>query len=219
MKEPVSILLVDDHALVCGTLGRCLDAEPDMTVVASVPNADQAVAEASRLKPDIILMDIDMPGMLSFEAVRTIQSLSPDTRVIFLSAFFHDRYIEQALEVQAWGYVTKGESEQDVVGAIRTVSSGEACFSPEVRARIVVDPSGTRLGSVKGTSRTGTLTDREMLVLRHVSCGMARKEVAQVMSISPHTVDRHLTSLMDKLDIHDRVQLARFAIREGIAEA
>ncbi len=219
MTEPISVLVVDDHAMVRGTLGRYLNAEPDMRVVASVSNADRAVVEATRLKPDIILMDIDMPGRFCFEAVQTIRSMSRDTRVIFLSAFFHDRYIQQALGVQAWGYVTKGESEQALIEAIRAVSSGEAYFSPEVQARIVVDTSGARLRQGTQTTRTNTLTDREMQVLQHVARGMLRKVVAKTLGISAHTVDRHLTALMDKLDIHDRVELTRFAIREGLADA
>jgi len=199
-------------------LGGRLEAEPDMTVAASVGNADEAIAEAIRLQPDIILMDIDMPGPSCFEAAGTIRRQLPDTRIIFLSAFFHDRYIEQAMAVQAWGYITKNEPEGSVLEAIRKVSAGVAYFSPEVKARIVVDSQGARLAS-RARSRVSTLTERETEVLRYLARGMAKKEIARTMHISVNTVNRHATSLMSKLDIHDRVELARYAIREGLAEA
>jgi DNA-binding NarL/FixJ family response regulator len=218
MTAPISILLADDHSMVRRLLGRRLEDEADMTVVATVSNADDATAEAIRLKPDIILMDIDMPGLSCFEAAGTIHRQSPGSRIIFLSAFFHDRYIEQAMAVQAWGYITKSEPEDSVLEAIRKVSAGIAYFSPEVKARIVVDSQGARLAS-KGRSRASTLTEREMEVLRYLARGMAKKEIARTMHISVNTVNRHTTSLMAKLDIHDRVELARYAIREGLAEA
>jgi len=215
---PISILLVDDHAMMRRLLGARLEAEPDIVVVAAVENADEAVTEAVRLKPDIILMDIDMPGVSCFEAARIIRERHPDSRIVFLSAFFHDRYIEQAMAVQAWGYITKSEPEDSVIKAIRKVSNGVAYFSPEVQARIVVDFQGARLAN-PGRSRVSTLTEREMEVLRYLARGMAKKEIARTMHISANTVNRHTTSLMAKLDIHDRVELARYAIREGLAEA
>jgi len=218
MRAPISILLADDHSMVRRLLGSRLADEPDMTVVATVSNADDAIAETIRLRPDIILMDIDMPGLSCFEAAGAIHRHSPGSRIIFLSAFFHDRYIEQAMAVQAWGYITKSEPENSVLEAIRKVSAGVAYFSPDVKARIVVDSQGARLAS-EGRSRASTLTEREMEVLRYLARGMAKKEIARTMHISVNTVNRHTTSLMGKLDIHDRVELARYAIREGLAEA
>ncbi len=218
MSRPISIMLVDDHAMVRGMLKTRLEADPDLRVVASVGQADEAVTQAILLKPDIVLMDIDMPGMLCFEATRTIHEHSPETRVIFLSAFFHDRYIEMAMAVQAWGYVTKSEPEESVSAAIHKVMSGVAYFSPEVQARIVVDARGARLARPT-RSRVSTLTDREMEVLRYLARGLSKKEIARLMHLSVNTINRHTTSLMNRLDIHDRVELARFAIREGLAEA
>ena len=218
MTAPISILLADDHSMVRRLLGQRLEVESDMTVVATVGNADEATSEAIRLKPNIILMDIDMPGLSCFEAAATIRRHCPNSRLIFLSAFFHDRYIEQAIAVKAWGYITKSEPEDSVLEAIRKVSAGIAYFSPEVKARIVVDSQGARLASC-ARSRVSTLTEREMEVLRYLARGMAKKEIARTMHISVNTVNRHTTSLMSKLEIHDRVELARYAIREGLAEA
>lgn len=218
MSKPITVVLVDDHAMVRGMLRTLLDNTEDVRVVADVGNASDAVTETIRHKPDVMLMDIDLPGLSCFDAAQTVRVRSPQTRTIFLSAFFHDRYIEQALNVQAWGYITKNEPEESIVKAIRKVCAGVAYFSPEVQSRIVVDANGARLASPV-RSRASTLSDRELEVLRYLARGMQKKEIAQVMCISVNTVNRHTTSLMNKLDIHDRVELARFAIREGLAEA
>ncbi len=195
-----------------------LAEEQDMQVVGTVENADAALAEAIRQEPDIILMDIDMPGLSCFHSARTIQRLCSKTCIIFLSAFFHDRYIEQALAVEAAGYLTKSEPPESVIAAIRAAAAGKSYFSPEVRARIVVDSDGTRLAQTR-RSRASTLSDRELEVLRYLARGMSKKEIARTMHISAKTVSNHTTHVMDKLDIHDRVELSRFAIREGLAEA
>ncbi len=217
MKRRIAVLLADDHSLIRESLKARLETEPDLTVVASVPNADEAITEAIRLQPSIVLMDIDMPGLSAFEATKIIKARSDRTRVIFLSAFFHDRYIEEALEAGASGYLTKGESPESVIDAVRKVSAGGTCFSADVQARIVVDSQGLRLAT-RAQTRTATLTRREMEVLRYLARGMPKKQVAQIMHLSVKTVERHSDRLMNKLDIHDRVELARFAFREGLAE-
>ncbi len=218
MNRPISLLLVDDHALVREMLGDLLEREPGLSVVGTVSNADEAVARAILLKPSIILMDIDMPGLLCFDAAGTIQIQCPGTRIIFLSAFIHDRYIEQALAVKAAGYVTKSEPPDSIIRAIRAVAGGGSYFSPEVQARIVVNSDGARLATDQ-RSRTSTLSPRELEVLRYIARGLSQKEIAGIMYLSTKTVHSHCTNLMTKLDIHDRVELARFAFREGLAEA
>lgn len=218
MNKPISLLLVDDHALMRRMLADRIACEPDMLVVGTVEDADAAVAEAIRQRPDIILMDIDMPGVICFDAARTIQELCPKTRIIFLSAFFNDRYIDQALAVEAAGYLTKTEPPESVIAAIRAVAAGKSYFSPQVQSRIVVDSDGTRLAQPK-QSRASTLSGRELEVLRYLARGMSKKQIAQTMYISAKTVNNHTAHVMDKLDIHDRVELSRFAIREGLAGA
>jgi DNA-binding NarL/FixJ family response regulator len=217
MKTPISILVVDDHEMVRSMLKRRLESEPDIKVVGGVGTADQAVAMAQQLKPDIVLMDIDMPGMTCFEAAKIIMQQNSEARVIFLSAYVHDRYIEQAMSVGAWGYVAKTQPDESVITAVRNVAAGEAYFSPEIQARFIVGERGPRVGH-SGCSRTATLTQRELEVLRYLAKGMSKKEVAKTVHISVNTVNRHTSSLMNKLNIHDRVELTRFAIREGLAE-
>jgi len=218
VSDPISILVVDDHAMVRRMLTRRLDEETDMRVVASAGNASEAIVEAASLKPDIILMDIDMPGISCFQAVREIQICSPESRMIFLSAFFHDRHIEQAVAARAWGYIVKNESDEAVVAAIRAAVSGVPHYSPEVQARLVVEDGVARV-TASPSSRASTLSDREKVVLRYLVRGMARKEIARAMQISTHTVNRHVANLMDKIGIHDRLELARYAIREGLEGA
>jgi len=215
--RPISVLLADDHSLVRDMLAARVEAESDLTVVAAVSNGQEAVEKAAEHGPEVVLLDIDMPGLSAFKAARRIKESSPQTRVIFLSAFFHDHYIEQALEIEASGYITKSEPPESVMRGIRTVTAGAVYFSPEVQARLVVGPSGVRLGQVPRT-RANLLTARELEILRYLARGMAKKEIARTTGISVKTVEQHTTHLMDKLDIHDRVELARFAIREGLAE-
>lgn len=218
MSKPISIVIADDHALLRGMLEKRLEQEPDMSVVASVSTAQRAVQESHTRKPDMVLLDIEMPGLSAFDAARTIKEISPTSRVIFLSAFVHDHYIEQALQAEASGYITKSEPPEDVIKAIRTVIAGKVYFSTEVQSRIVVDAGSARLAG-KVETRSSLLTGRELQVLAYLARGMAKKEIAGTMDISVKTVEQHCTNLMHKLDIHNRVDLARFAIREGLIEA
>ena len=214
----ISVLLADDHAMFLETLTARLNGESDIEVVSSVSNAGDAVTEAVRLEPDVVLMDIDMPGMICFEAAETIRNRCPETRVVFLSAFFNDAYIEQALAVKAIGYVVKSESVKMVIDAVRAAAAGRSYFSDKIVTRMVVDSDGVGFPANKN-SRVGSLTLRELTILRYLARGMTKKEIAQMTHRSVNTVNRHTTNLMNKLAIHDRVELARFAIREGLAEA
>ena len=218
MDGEIRILVVDDHALVREVITDWLDREPGLNVVATAASADEAVEQALRWNPDVILMDIEMPGLASFGAARHLGSLRPESRIIFLSGFTNERYIEQALEVRAQGYLTKTEPPETLVAAIRLVADGGTYFSDEIRARIVTDEGGTKLAA-PSRSRTSLLTSRELEMLRYIAQGLSKKQIAGLLHVSIKTVDRHTANLMAKLEIHDRVELARFAIREGLAEA
>ncbi len=218
MNDDVRILIVDDHALVRGAVSERLQREPGLAVVGTAGTADEAVRKIAACEPDIVLMDIDMPGTICFDAARTIREIRPQTKIIFLSAFTNDQYIDEALSVQASGYVTKREPPERLIVAIREVASGGAYFSAEVQSRIVVDARGARLPANR-KSRAATLRPRELEVLRYLARGMTKKVIGEQLGISAKTVDHHTTKLMTKLGIHDRVALARFAIREGLAEA
>lgn len=220
MSTPIRVLLVDDHALVRDALAEHLSKVDGLHVVACAKDAEEATMLSTDLRPDIILMDIDMPGIICFDAARRIMATCPSTRIIFLSAFFHDHYIEQALAVQARGYITKSEPPERVVSAIREVAAGGSCYSEQIRSRLVMGHGGVFLAREgKGPTRASTLTPREIEVLRYIARGLPKKDIAQTMHISTKTVENHSANIMTKLDIHDRVELARYAIREGLAEA
>jgi DNA-binding NarL/FixJ family response regulator len=214
----IRVLLVDDHEMVRQVLAERLAREPDLEVVGLLATADQVVAESIRLRPHVVVFDIDMPGVTCFEAARGLRESCPETRALFLSAFCHDAYVAQALAVGARGYLTKGEPPQVLIEALRAVFAGRTRYSREVQNRIVVDAAGAHLGP-KTQSRASTLTPRELDVLRYIARGLAQKDMATAMHLSAKTVHCHCVSLMRKLDIHDRVELARFAIREGLVQA
>ncbi len=211
----LKVLVVDDHAMVLSAIAGVIESTDDMEVVGACADADEAIAVALRERPDVLLMDIDMPGISSFDAARTIQSHLPAVRVVFLTAYPHDRYIEQAIALEASGFLTKNETPEAMLNGLREVARGHSCFSVEVESRLILDGGGARLASARGTRRS-TLSIRELEVLRYIASGMTKKEIAGVMHLAVKTVDNHSTNLMSKLDIHDRVELTKYAIREGL---
>lgn len=217
MTSAISVVLADDHTLVRDMLQDHLSRE-GMTIAGLASSGSRAIELTAATQPDVVVLDIDMPGISAFEVAREVREVSPSTRVIFLSGFIHDKYIDQALGVEASGYLTKSEPPEAIVEAIRKVHRGATSFSLAVLDRIVIDSSGARLG-VKTQTRYDLLTDREREVLGYVARGLPQKQIARLAGISVKTVQHHIMHLMDKLEIHDRVELTRFAIREGLIEA
>lgn len=217
MTGEITIILADDHAMVRSALARLLNDTPGLRVVAECATSDDAVSAAIRLAPRVLVMDIDIPGVEAFDAARSVMARSPETKVIYLSAFSSDRYIEEALRAHAVGYVTKSEPPEVIVKAIRAAAAGGGYFSEQVQARIVVDSGGARLKE-RVQTRVSLLTLREVEVLRYIARGKSKKEIGSAMRLSVKTIENHATSLMNKLDIHDRVALTRFALREGLVE-
>ncbi len=216
--QPIRLLVVDDHGLVRDSLSATLDREPGLKVVAVSEDADDAITKVLEHRPDLVLMDIDMPGISCFDAIQIIRSRAPETKFILVTAYEHDEHIEQALKVKANGFVTKGEGVPALVEAIRNVAAGRVHFSPEVTARLVIrDNDEIRLDSPP-KSRLSMLSPRERELLRILAKGLSLKDAAGILGISYKTADKQKASLMAKLDIHDRVELARYAIREGLVE-
>lgn len=218
MSGPIRVLLADDHTLVREALAQVLNQTSSMIVVADARSADEAISASLKHHPDVVVLDIDMPGVAAFDAAATIAARCPRSKILFLSAFTHDRYIESALRCGAMGYLTKNEPPDRVLKAIRAVAAGQTYFSPEVAARLVIDSDGVKL-SADARGRVTALSPREVEVLRFIAKGMSKKEIATTMHLSVKTVENHAASIMSRLDIHDRVELARFAIREGLVEA
>ena len=211
------IVLADDHAMLREMLAEHLAAEPDMEVVAVVPSAAAALKVALAASPDLVILDIDMPGLSPFHVARRIHAERPATRVVFLSAYLRDHYVQQALDASAAGYLVKGETPEAIVQGLRMAARGRTAFSPAVRARLSIGRDGVTFSGASGT-RVALLTPRETETLRYLASGLSRKEIARTMGISNKTVEQHCEHLMHKLDIHDRVELTRFAIREGLLE-
>lgn len=209
------LLIVDDHPIVCEAIQLRFVGDPEIEVVGTAGDAEAAIEIALKLLPDIVIMDIDMPGLSCFDAVRRIQSRDPNIRFIFHTAFRHDHFVKQALDVKAMGFLLKTDPAPDCVEAVRAVAKGRTWFSKSIRELIVAEAS--RPGDdVVARSGLGALTPKECDVVRYIARGLSNKEIASVMSVSPKTVENHCTHLMRKLCVKDRVDVARFAIREGL---
>jgi DNA-binding NarL/FixJ family response regulator len=194
-----------------------LSREKDFRVVGVAANADEAITKVLETRPDIVLMDIDMPGLSCFDAIQIIRSRAPETKFILCTAYEHDEHLEQALHVKVNGFVLKDEGIAGLAEAVRNVKAGRVHFSPEVMSRLVVQGNEIRLENPP-KSRLRTLSPRERELLRVLAKGVSLKEAAAILGISYKTADKQKASLMAKLDIHDRVELARYAIREGLVE-
>lgn len=215
MNPPIRILCVDDHAFLAEGLRARLDAEMDMEFVGHLESADRLLETVRSLRPRIVLLDIDMPGRDPFDALLDLKRDFPETRAIMLSAHVRDRYIDLAYKAGAWGYLSKSDPPDAIVAGIREVVAGRVASSPAVQER--VEARGATRDDVR--SRLETITRRELEVLRMIARGMGRTEIAAELHRSPMTIDNHRKSIMRKLDIHDRGELIRFAIAEGLVEA
>jgi DNA-binding NarL/FixJ family response regulator len=214
---PIKVLLVDDHALLRESLRGRLSQEHAIGVVGVAANADEGLELARELQPDVVLMDIRMPGVDCFAAASRLRTVCPQARVVFLTAYAHDHYIEAALKAGAVGFLTKCEPPERVVAAVRAAAIGRTSYSDDVRARLAVEQDRPQLANAI-SARASTLTPREIETLRYVARGLSKGNIAKLMHVSPRTVDRHTENLMHKLRIHDRLLLARYAIREGLIE-
>lgn len=208
-----AVLLIDDHTLVREVVASVLDQHPDFEVCAQAGTAEAGLATFADRTPDVVLLDIDMPGMDAFEAAETIRQEHPDTKLVFLSAYTADRYIDRALEVAADGYVTKGQSTDELVQALVGVVAGQTYFSPSVRSRLIIDRSPREEAS---RTRASALTAREREVLALIATGSSKRIIADELGLSVKTIEKHASNIMVKLDVHDRVALARYCVREQI---
>ncbi|MCB9831428.1 MAG: response regulator transcription factor [Planctomycetes bacterium] len=213
------VLVVDDHRLMYDCLKPSLENRiRGLEVVGWADDGTKAIDEARRLQPDLVILDIDLPGMSSFDAAREMISRRPETMVMFLSAHQHDEYIEEALKVGARGYGLKNEELDAIVDGVRRVLDGELYYAPGVMDRITVGEDGELSLDRPPTTRLQTLTERERQILVMLARGESVKRIATALKIAYKTVDKHKVSLMKKLDIHDRVELCRFAVRERLIE-
>ena len=214
----IKVLLVEDHTCVGDMLTRLLDAEDGIDVIGCAADPEIALHLTRRHNPTIALIDIVIPGSNTFDMSQRLRLIEPELKIVFFSGYVLDGYVDQALRIKADGYLTKNETFETLVGAIRDIAAGSRYFSQEIRSRIVVR-SKRHDRSQTACTRVETLTSREHDVLAYLVESLTKKQIAQKLHVSVSTVSRHTENLMAKLDIHDRVKLARFAIREGLVEA
>jgi two-component system response regulator NreC len=211
----IRVFLTDDHTLFRQGIKTLLSAEPDMEVVGEASNGSDAIIRAAETRPDVILMDIGMAGLSSFEATRQVRKNRPETKVLFLTMYDDEDYLVECMEVGAGGYVLKDSPAQQLVSAIRDVNRGGSYLSPRMLAQLV-DDFRTRIKSTHRLPRFATLTTREKEVLKLLAEGNSVKEIAGSLNLSVKTVEAHKFNLMRKLDIHNKAQLVQYAIQKKI---
>lgn len=214
--ERTRILLADDHALVRKGLRMILDAEPDLTVVAEASDGTEAVAAAVEGEIDLAILDIAMPHMTGIQAAREISRRSPNIRILILSMYDNEQYFFEALKAGASGYVLKSVADRDLIEACRAAMRGESFLYPGaitalIRDYLHRDRQGDRLPKT-------ILTAREEQVTKLIAEGNSAKQIAEALSISVKTVDRHRANILQKLGMRNRLDLTRFAIRTGLVE-
>ncbi len=216
--DKIRVLLADDHAVVRSGLRLIVDAQPDMTVTGEAEDGLEAIEKARELEPDVIVMDISMPNLGGLEAIRRIKRDGYATHILVLTMHDSEQFFFQSIQAGASGYVTKAAPEWELVTAIRSVHQGDCYLNPSVTKFLVND----YLERVKqGDKRTPVdlLTDREREVIHLVAAGHTNREIAEMLSISEHTVHNHRANLMEKLGVHNRLELLKYAMREGIIPA
>jgi NarL family two-component system response regulator LiaR len=211
----IRVLIADDHAVVRQGLRTFLELQEDIEVVRDVADGEAAVAAAAREAPDVVLMDLVMPGVDGVEAIRRIRERRPGARVLVLSSFLDDERLFPAVRAGAAGYLLKDVEPQELVRAIRTVHGGEALLHPAVAARLMEEFAD---GSPPPPD-AADLTSREQEVLTLIARGLPNKLIARELSISEKTVKTHVSSILGKLGLTDRTQAALYAVRAGLVES
>jgi DNA-binding NarL/FixJ family response regulator len=214
----ITVLLAEDHTIVREGFRKMLELEKDLQVIGEAQDGRQAVAQAKKLRPDVVLMDIAMPLLNGLEATRQVLKILPGTKVLMLSAHSDDAYVQNATDSGAVGFLLKQTSAHEVCRAIREVHKGKTFFSSSVSLRLDrLDPQSS--GRAVAHKKTAVhLTSREMEVLQLIAEGKANKQTAAELGIGIKTVEKHREHLMEKLDIHDTAGLTRYAISAGIIE-
>lgn len=212
----IEVVLADDQAMVRAGFRMILESEPDIAVVGEAEDGEQAVAAAQRLRPDLVLMDIQMPGVDGLEATRRITARAElDTRVVILTTFERDDYVFDALRSGASGFLLKNAPPEELVHAARVVAQGNALLSPSVTRRII-EQFAERPARAVARPELDRLTDREQEVLRLLASGRSNAELASELFVGEGTIKTHVSNVLTKLGVRDRVQAVVFAYESGL---
>jgi DNA-binding NarL/FixJ family response regulator len=212
----INVLLADDHTVVRQGLRALLAAEADIEVVGEAETGRQAVQLAKKLSPHVVVMDIAMPLLNGLEATRQIVKEAPATKVLILSSYSDDEYVEQLTEAGAAGYLVKQTAANDLIKAIHETHKGNAFFSPSISRRLLEHYRQSVLGGQPPQKTSERLTSREQEVLQLIAEGKANKQIAAELCISIKTVEKHRQQVMNKLRIHDVAGLTRYALSKGV---
>jgi DNA-binding NarL/FixJ family response regulator len=215
----LGVLIADDQALMRAGFRMILEAEPDLEVVGEATNGHEAVTEAGRLRPDVVLMDVRMPEMDGIEATRRLLEGDGDTKVVMLTTFDMDEYVYEALRAGASGFLVKDVPPEQLVAGIRSVASGDSLLAPSITRRLIQEyvhrPSGAMRPPPPELDR---LTARELEVLRMMARGLSNPEIAAELFVSETTVKTHVAHVLAKLVVRDRVQAVVFAYESGVVQ-
>lgn len=215
--EPITILIVDDHAIVRDGMRQLIASQQDMKLVGEAPDGAEALKQVRSISPDVVLLDIAMPGMTGLETVSLIKNANPDTKIVILSMHSKESYVHQALSAGALGYVLKASPSTDILNAIRAAGKSEYFLSSKIRAG-VIDAYLQSKQSTPVVRGYDLLTEREQQVFRMVVEGNTTKEIADILCVSAKTIEKHRTSVTTKLGVHGRLELLKYAIRIGVVD-
>jgi two-component system, NarL family, response regulator LiaR len=213
MTTSITVVIVDDHDIVRRGIHAYLQALPDFTVVGEAESGDAAVELARDLVPDVMLMDLVMPGTDGVEATRRVKNVSPRTQVVVLTSYHQDEHVFPALRAGAISYILKDVKMEELAEAIRRAACGEATLHPRVAARVIQEVQGARDHDLNPFTE---LTEREIQVIKLIANGLNNSEIADTLVISENTVKGHVSNIFGKLHLADRTQAAVYAWREGI---
>ncbi|MBE3575011.1 MAG: response regulator transcription factor [Firmicutes bacterium] len=216
MSEPITVVIVDDHPLVRQGVRDFLETQPDLQVVGEAASGEQAVQLAGHLVPDVVLMDLVLPGGIDgVEATRRAKQVSPRTQVVVLTSYHEDEHIFPAIRAGALSYVLKDVGPQELADVVRRAARGEAVLHPHVAARLVQELQGAGARS-QTPNPFSELSDRELEVLRLIAEGFSNVEIAEKLVLSAKTVKGHVSNILSKLQLQDRTQAAVYAWRTGL---
>lgn len=213
-SSPIKVMLVDDHAMVRSGLSAFLYAYDDLELVGEASSGEKAIALCSKVKPDVILMDLVMPEMDGIEATHQVLEVSPTTKVIVLTSFAEDELVFPAIEAGAIGYLLKDVDPQDLHHAIQAVHRGETQLHPDITKKLIDRVTASQKGA---DTVPGDLTPRELEVLALIAQGQSNREIAATLTISEKTVKTHVGNILSKLHLSDRTQAAIYAHKHSLA--
>lgn len=214
MTNPIRLIIADDHPVVREGLAAILETQPDIDVLAEAVDGAEAVRLAVSLRPDVMLMDLQMPNLDGVEAIKQIKAQVPATEIVVLTTYDSDEHIFRGIEAGARGFLLKGASKNELLGAIRAASRGEALLPPVVAGRLV--ERFTQMAQRQTGDGEETLTERELEVLRLMAQGARNKEIAHDLSITERTAKAHVSSILGKLAASDRTEAVTIALRKGL---